>query len=264
MPQLKDLLSPNLLKNKRIGISEVSFTDVTFLLHSLSEIYDNLRILSFYKNKQYYEEQGLIADTIFDQDYQLNEEKTPCYVIHKEFNIKETSDIHNSFESNQKSFDISYKPGSNNKLYSDKISSQIESNVQNNRKEKKKPFSEDKGKNVNPNEAPVTLSSQEKLDFKSTYQADTREVPCETLLIDDYYTANHVLGLNIPTTISIYRSDSFNFKYSPDYDLIFLVTPLKSGISSRFGGILKIMERDRVHLVVKYKMEENGNITFCE
>lgn len=239
MVRLKDLLPLSLFKNKRIAIPEHSFADATFILHSLLEIYDNLRIVSFYRNKQYYEEQGIIAETVFEKE---NERKEICDQQNDIFRIRDRLDQKNMSETKE-------------------ISDQKKIFIETSNFEEKvdKSIANAKDETVSKESAPTFIChTSDESNESSSHQMNTSVFHTKPLLIDDYYTANHVLLLNLPSTISIYRSDSFDYKYSDHYDLIFQVSPLKSGISEQFHGELKVLERDVVHLAIKYKTYYGG------
>ncbi|KRH95223.1 hypothetical protein M153_110003, partial [Pseudoloma neurophilia] len=159
--KLNDLLSAISLKGKKIAVDEQSFTDTTFLLTLFKETITDLQIFSFYKNCEFYEEQDLMIETVFDNENYTN-------------------------------------------------------------------------------------------GIKSTMP----------LLIDDFYTAKEILNTQLQPTVAIFRSDSFDYKYTGGFDLIFEVAPLKSGISSVFDGILRVLERDVVHLEIKYKIDEASCLIF--
>lgn len=81
------------------------------------------------------------------------------------------------------------------------------------------------------------------------------------VIIDDFKTAKEIFNIIEVPTIAIFRSDSFNSNYIYDFDIIFEVKPLKSGISPLYDGVLKIFERDIIHINKKYRVDDEiGNI----
>merc|ERR1712062_146889 len=75
------------------------------------------------------------------------------------------------------------------------------------------------------------------------------------IVIDDFHTYKNMYrkGFEEFPSISIFRSNSFDFKDSYEFDIIIEVNSLKSGFSSIYDGYIKIYDRDIVYLEEKYK-----------
>lgn len=93
------------------------------------------------------------------------------------------------------------------------------------------------------------IEAKVKTIFESEY------VFADNVIIDDFYTAQMLFDICVSTGVCIYRSNSFNYKYARDFDLLILVSPLESGFSTVYDGIVRIVDRDRVYYEFKYKID---------
>lgn len=84
------------------------------------------------------------------------------------------------------------------------------------------------------------------VDVKTETIFESAFILKDNLVIDDFFTAHNVFGINLKSGGCIYRSNSFDYKYARDFDLLILVSPLESGFSSVYDGNVKVTNRDVV------------------
>ncbi|ELQ74249.1 hypothetical protein THOM_2826 [Trachipleistophora hominis] len=151
MRRFAELVDSNVFANKRIALVENGYTDVTFMIEELMKIMNLQKLISFYKNKTYYDHISADINTIFESQ---------C-----------------AFTNNT--------------------------------------------------------------------------------IVDDFYTAYTLFGAIIEHGVCVYRSDSFDYKWTRGFDLLIVVSPLESGFSTVYDGTIKIMDRDIVYYEFKYKVNES-------
>jgi hypothetical protein len=79
---------------------------------------------------------------------------------------------------------------------------------------------------------------------------------------DDVWTAEHVHKIVPEGRFFVYRSDSCSEAEYYRYDIVVRVEPLKSGVSSKIDGSVRIFDRYKKHCELKYKVVRDRVLYF--